>query len=55
MEYTGYASNLSDKTRKYIERNGDPEQKMNFALKAFSKGLLGESPDELVGSDDWKL
>ena len=55
MDYSGYASNLSDKTRKYIERNGDPEQKMNFALKAFSKGLLGESPDELVGSDDWKL
>ena len=54
MDYTGYASNLSDKTRKYIERNGDPEQKLNYALKAFSKGLLGEAPDELVGSSERK-
>ena len=54
MDYTGYASNLSAKTRMYIERNGDPEQKLNYALKAFSKGLLGEAPDELVGSDEKK-
>jgi len=54
MDYSGYASNLSDKTRMYIERNGDPEQKMNFALKAYSKGLLGDEPDELVGSDEKK-
>ena len=54
MDYSGYASNLSDKTRMYIERNGDSEQKLNFALKAFSKGLLGEAPDELVGSDEKK-
>lgn len=30
MDYTGYASNLSDKTRWYIERNGDSEQKLNY-------------------------
>ena len=54
MDYSGYASNLSAKTRKYIERNGDPEQKMNFALKAYSQGFLGEAPDELVGSDEKK-
>ena len=54
MDYTGYASNLSDRTRKYIERNGDQEQKLNYALKAYSKGLLGEAPDELVGSDEKK-
>ena len=54
MDYSGYASNLSDKTRMYIERNGDPEQKMNFALKAYSQGFLGEAPDELVGSDEKK-
>lgn len=54
MDYSGYASNLSAKTRKYIERNGDPEQKLNYALKAYSKGLLGDEPDELVGSDEKK-
>jgi len=54
MDYTGYASNLSDQTRKYIERNGDQEQKLNYALKAYSKGFLGEAPDELVGSDEKK-
>ena len=54
MDYTGYASNLSDKTRKYIERNGDPEQKLNYALKAYSKGFTGDEPDELVGSDEKK-
>lgn len=54
MDYTGYASNLSDRTRFYIERNGDPEQKMNFALKAFSRGLLGDEPEELIGSDEKK-
>ena len=54
MDYSGYASNLSAKTRMYIERNGDSEQKLNYALKAFSKGLLGEAPDELVGSDEKK-
>ena len=54
MDYTGYASNLSAKTRMYIERNGDPEQKLNYALKAYSKGLLGDEPDELIGSDEKK-
>lgn len=54
MDYTGYASNLSATTRKYIERNGDSEQKLNFALKAYSKGLLGDEPEELVGSDERK-
>ena len=54
MDYTGYASNLSDRTRKYIERNGDQEQKLNYALKAYSKGFIGEAPDELVGSDERK-
>lgn len=54
MDYSGYAANLSDKTRFYIERNGDQEQKMNYALKAYSQGLLGEAPDELVGSDEKK-
>lgn len=53
MDYTGYASNLSDKTRMYIER-GNSEQRLNFALKAYSKGLLGDEPDELVGSDEKK-
>ena len=54
MDYTGYASNLSDRTRKYIERNGDSEQKLNYALQAYSKGLMGDEPDELVGSDEKK-
>jgi len=54
MDYSGYASNLSAKTRMYIERGGDSEQKLNFALKAYSKGLLGDEPDELVGSDEKK-
>jgi hypothetical protein len=54
MDYSGYASNLSAKTRMYIERNGDPEQKLNYALKAYSQGFLGEAPDELVGSDEKK-
>ena len=38
MDYTGYASNLSAKTRMYIERNGGQEQKVNYALIAYSKG-----------------
>ena len=54
MDYTGYASNLSDRTRWYIERNGDPEQKLNYALKAYSIGFLGDEPDELIGSDEKK-
>ena len=54
MDYTGYASNLSDRTRWYIERNGDSEQKLNYALKAYSKGFTGDEPDELVGSDEKK-
>ena len=54
MDYSGYASNLSAKTRMYIERNGDPEQKLNYALKAYSQGFLGEAPDELIGSDEKK-
>ena len=54
MDYTGYASNLSAKTRFYIKRAGNNEQTLNYALKAFSKGLLGEAPDELVGSDEKK-
>ncbi len=54
MDYTGFASGLSAKTRFYIERPGDTERKLNYALKAYSKGLLGEAPDELVGSDEKK-
>ena len=54
MDYSGYASNLSAKTRFYIERCGDSEQKLNYAVKAYSRGLLGEAPDELVGSDEKK-
>lgn len=54
MDYTGYASNLSDRTRFYIKRAGNNEQKLNYALKAYSKGFLGEAPDELVGSDEEK-
>jgi hypothetical protein len=54
MDYSGIAANLTDKTRFYIKRAGNNEQTLNYALKAFSKGLLGESPDELVGSDEKK-
>ena len=54
MDYSGYASNLSAKTRMYIERPGDTERKLNYALKAYSRGLLGEAPEELVGSDEKK-
>jgi len=54
MDYTGFASGLSAKTRFYIERPGDTERKLNYALKAYSRGLLGEAPDELVGSDEKK-
>lgn len=54
MDYSGYASSLSDKTKMYIERCGDSEQKLNYALKAYSKGLLGDEPDELIGSDEKK-
>lgn len=54
MDYTGYASNLSAKTKMYIERNGDQEKKLNYALKAYSQGFLGEAPDELIGSDEMK-
>lgn len=54
MDYSGYASNLSAKTRMYIERNGDSEQKLNYALKAYSKGLMGDEPEELIGSDEKK-
>lgn len=53
MDYSGYASNLSATTRKYIER-GNSEQRLNYALKAFSRGLLGDEPGELVGSDEKK-
>jgi len=54
MDYSGIAANLTDKTRFYIKRAGNNEQVLNYALKAFSKGLLGEAPDELVGSDEKK-
>ena len=54
MDYTGIAANLTDKTRFYIKRAGNNEQTLNYALKAFSKGLLGDEPGELVGSDEKK-
>ena len=54
MDYSGIAANLTAKTRFYIERTGDTERKLNYALKAYSKGLLGDEPDELVGSDEKK-